>query len=206
MEIRELQASVRNEYGDGPARRLRKEGLVPAVLYGPRTETISLTVHSSDLLKLLRKKEESVFIKLVIDDQGKKIGKVSILKELQAEPVTGRFYHADFCEINVDDKLVFDIPLHFTGKPLGVEDGGNFQHLKRELKVSCLPSTLPPFIEVDVSGLRIGDAIKVQNINVADGITVLDPEDMPIAVVTAPRAALEPEKEDEPKPSPAGKE
>jgi large subunit ribosomal protein L25 len=206
MEIRELHARVRNEYGDGPARRLRKEGLVPAVLYGPRTETVPLTINSSDLMKLLRKKEDNVFIQLVIDDQGKKIGKISILKELQTEPVTGRFYHADFCEINVDDKLVFDIPLHFTGKPLGVEDGGNFQHVKRELKVSCLPSTLPPFIEVDVSGLRIGDAIKVQNINLADGITVLDPEDMVIAVITAPKAVIEAEKEDEPKLPAEGKE
>lgn len=207
MEASNLRACIRNECGDGPARRLRKEGRVPAVLYGPRTETMLLSVNSSDLMKLLRKKEENVFIRLVIDDQQEKMEKLSILKELQTEPVTGIFYHADFCEISVGDEFVFDIPLHFIGTPAGIEEGGNFQHLKRELKVSCLPAKLPPFVEVNVSELRIGDALKVHDIKLADGLTVIDHGDLLIATVTAPRAVVsETEKEDEPKPSAEEKE
>ncbi|MDI6776632.1 MAG: 50S ribosomal protein L25/general stress protein Ctc [Syntrophales bacterium] len=206
MKASELRACIRKESGKGPARRLKREGLIPAVFYGPRTETMLLSINSSALLKLIREKEENVFIKLVIDDQDRKMEKFSVLKELQTNPITGRFYHADFCEISMDDKLVFDIPLHFIGKPVGIEEGGNFQHLKRELKVSCLPAVLPAFIEVDVSGLRIGDAIKVRDIKPVDGVTILDPEDAVIAMVTAPRVVAETEKEDESKSSAEEKE
>jgi len=206
MEASELKACIRNGCGNGPARRLRREGLVPAVFYGPRTETILLSINSSELMKLLREKEKDVFIKLIIDDQGRKREKFSVLREIQTNPMTGRFYHADFYEVSSDDKLVFDISLHFIGKPVGIEEGGNFQHLKRELKVLCLPAILPAFIEVNVSELHIGDAIKVQDIKSVDGVTVLDPEDMVIAMVTALKVVSETEKEDESKSSAEEKE
>jgi len=206
MEASELKVCIRNGCGNGPARRLRKEGLVPAVLYGPRTETMLLSVNSSELMKLLREKGKDVFIKLIIDDQGWKGEKFSVLREIQTNPITGRFYHADFYEVSRDDKLVFDISLHFIGKPVGIEEGGNVQHLKRELKVSCLPAILPAFIEVNVSELHIGEAIKVRDIKSVDGVTVLDPEDMAIAMVTAPKIVSETEKEDESKSSAEEKE
>lgn len=208
MEASELRACIRKESGKGPARRLRRGELMPAVFYGPQTETMLLSINSSELLKLIREKGENVFIKLVIDDEGEKREKFSFVKELQTNPTTGRFYHADFCEISMTDKLVFEIPLHFTGKPAGVEEGGNLQHLKRELKVSCLPTILPKLIEVDVSGLRIGDAIRVRDIKLVDGITVLDPEDAVIAMVTAPKVVTETEveKEEESESPPGEKE
>lgn len=102
METTELKACIRKESGKGPARRLREKGLIPAVFYGPQTETLLLSINSSDLLKLLR--EGNKFIRLVIDDEGRKMEKFSVLKELQTNPVTGRFYHADFCEIS--DKII----------------------------------------------------------------------------------------------------
>ena len=204
METGELRACIRKESGKGPARRLREKGLVPAVFYGPRTETVPLSINSSDLLKLLR--GGHTFIKLVIDDERRKMEKFSVLKELQTNPVTGRFFHADFCEINMADAFVFEIPIHFTGKPVGVEEEGNLQHLKRELKVSCLPAVLPEFIEVDVSGLHIGDAMRVQGIKLVDGVTVLDPGDAVIATVTAPKCVTEVEKEEESELPPEKKE
>ncbi len=182
MEASELKAFTRNESGKGPARRFRKKGLIPAVFYGRDEETVHLSVNATDLQKVLQKKRENVFIKLLIEGE-KTMTKLSLIKELQIEPTSRRFYHADFYEVRMDHKLTLDVPLRFVGIPVGVQNGGELQHLKRDLKVSCLPSVLPDFIEIDVAGLEIGDSIKVQDIRVPEGIAVLDPGDVGVAMV-----------------------
>jgi large subunit ribosomal protein L25 len=192
MEISELKASVRQERGKGPARRLRSKGFVPAIFYTPRAESTSLAVSAVDLLNLLKKKEENVFIKLIIADKDKPLEKITQIKEVQIEPVSGKPLHADFYEIALDQKLHFEIPIHFTGTAVGVaEEGGELLHLKRDLKVSCLPMKLPEFIELNVSVLRIGDSIKVADLNLDEDITVLDHGDTAIATVVAPRISAE---------------
>jgi large subunit ribosomal protein L25 len=188
MEATELKASIRKESGKGPARRFRKEGLIPAVFYGRGEEAILLSVNAADLLKIIKVKKENIFIKLLIDGE-KRLEKLSLIKELQIEPVSRRFYHADFYEIRMDQKLTIDVPLHFVGAPIGIQNGGELQHLKRELKVSCLPSVLPEFIDIDVSGLDIGNSIKVQDIIVPEGIEVLDPGDVGVAMVAFVRVS-----------------
>jgi len=182
MEAIELKACVRKETGKGPARRFRQEGLIPAVFYGRGEEAIPLSVNATDLLKIIKTKKENIFIKLLIEGE-KPLEKLSLIKELQIEPVSRRFRHADFYEIRMDHKLTIDIPFRFVGDPIGVQNGGELQHLKRELKVSCLPSVLPDFIDVDVSGLDIGSSIKIQDIKVPDGVEVLDPGDVGVAMV-----------------------
>jgi large subunit ribosomal protein L25 len=190
MEITELKASVRSQAGKGSSRRLRREGFIPAVFYGVKTESILLAVKASEMTKLLKDKEENVFIKLIISN-GHNFEKLSMIKELQTDPLTKRLFHADFYEIRMDQMITFDIPIHFAGIPIGVDNGGELHHLKRELKVSCLPTILPDFIEIDVSSLNIGDSIKVQDIKVTDGILVLDPEDAAIAAVATTKASKE---------------
>ncbi len=189
MEAIALNALIRKETGKGPARRLRMAGGVPAVFYGPCTEAMLLSVNASDLLKLLKKREENVFIRLIIDDGGKQDEKMSIVKEVQFEPVSRRFYHADFYEISMDRPFTFDVPLHFKGAPAGVGNGGELQHVKRELKVSCIPTKLPDFIEIDISGLNIGDHFRVSDVVGMDDLTLLDAGVVVIASVSAPKAA-----------------
>ena len=183
MEATELKACIRKESGKGPARRFRKEGLIPAVFYGRGEEAIPLSVNAVDLLKIIKAKKENIFIKLLIEGQ-ERLEKLTMIKELQIEPVSRRFYHADFYEIRMDHKLTVDIPLRFVGTPIGVENGGELQHLKRDMKVSCLPSALPAYIDVDVSGLDIGSSIKIQDLQVPGGVEVLDPGDVSVAIVT----------------------
>jgi large subunit ribosomal protein L25 len=182
MEATELKAFTRKETGKGPARRFRMKGSIPAVFYGRGEEAIPLTVNADELLKVIRAKKENIFIKLMIEGE-KQLEKLSLIKELQIEPVSRRFYHVDFYEIRMDHKLTLDVPIHFAGIPVGVTNGGELQHLKRDLKICCLPSVLPDFIEIDVSGLEIGDSIKVQDIPVPEGIAVLDPGDVGVAMV-----------------------
>jgi len=189
MEATELKAFTRNESGKGPARRFRKKGLIPAVFYGRDEETVHLSVNATDLQKILQKKRENVFIKLLIEGE-KTMAKLSLIKELQIEPVSRRFYHADFYEVRMDHKLTLDVPLRFVGIPVGVQNGGELQHLKRDLKVSCLPSVLPDFIEIDVVGLEIGDSIKVKDIRVPEGIAVLDPGDVGVAMVAMVKVSV----------------
>ncbi len=188
MEINELNALVRKESGKGPARRLRRAGRIPAVLYGPGVEAIPLSISTTDLLNL-RKKEEQAFIKLIIEDQEKKSERLSVLKELQVEPLSRRYVHADFYEISMDHAFTFDVPLHFTGHPQGVEDGGELHFLKRDLKVSGFPGMLPESINLDISGLKIGDSLRVQDLSPIDGVTTLDHEDTVLVTVSATKEA-----------------
>jgi large subunit ribosomal protein L25 len=186
MEVTDLAAEVRKEQKKGPARRLRQKGFVPAIFYGHSAENILLAVKNDALLKLHKDKKDHAFIKLIIDDGGaKKLEKLSLIKELQVQPLTGKFYHADFYEIDMKRKLTFDVSLSFTGKAIGVENGGELQHIKRQVTVSCLPAHLPDHIEIDVAALDIGDSIKVKEMKLPDGITVLDPADAAVVAVAA---------------------
>lgn len=185
MEVTDLAVQVRKEQKKGPARRLRQKGFIPAIFYGRSIENILLAVKSDELLKLHKDKKDHAFIKLIIDDGGKKIEKLSLIKELQVQPLTGKFYHADFYEVDMKAKLTMDVDLKFVGKSIGVENGGELQHIKRVVKVSCLPDNLPDHIKVDVSSLDIGDSIKIKELKLADGITVLDAADAAVVAVAA---------------------
>jgi large subunit ribosomal protein L25 len=189
MEATELKACIRTESGKGPARRFREKGLIPAVFYGRGQDAILLSVNAADLLKIIKEKKKNIFINLIIEGN-ERLEKLSLMKELQIEPVSRRFYHADFYEIRMDRKLTIDIPLRFVGIPVGVVNGGELQHLKRDLKVTCLPSDLPDYIDLDVSGLDIGNSIKVQDIKVPDGMEVLDPADVGVAMVAVVKVSV----------------
>ncbi len=194
MEAIELNATTRKQSGKGPSRRFRMEGLIPAVVYGRGKSAVPITIEESKLQKIIREKKEKHFIKLTIDGN-KQNEKISILKELQYKPVGGRLYHADFYEISMDQKLTVDIPLNFMGIPVGVTKGGELQHLKRELKISCLPTDLPDHIDIDISGLEIGGSLKVKDIPLPQGISVIDHGDVGIAIVYEVKVAAAPETE-----------
>ena len=197
MEVTDLAAQVRKEQKKGPARRLRQKGFVPAIFYGRSAENILLVVKNDELVKLYKDKKNHAFIKLIIDDgDSKKIEKLSLIKELQVQPLTGKFYHADFYEVDIQRKLTVDVSLRFIGKAIGVENGGELQHIRREVKVSCLPLNLPDHIDVDVTNLDIGDSLKIRDLKVAEEITILDRPDAAVAAVAVIKVAKEPVKEE----------
>ena len=189
MEVTDLAAQVRKEQKKGPARRLRQSGYVPAIFYGRSAEHILLAVKNDALVKIHKDKKDHAFIKLIIDDGKEKIEKLSLIKELQVQPLTGKFYHADFYEVDMKHKLTVDVSLRFVGKPVGVDNGGELQHIKREVKVSCLPADLPDHIDVDVAGLDIGDSMKIKELTIPQGITILDSPDSAVAAVAVIKIA-----------------
>jgi large subunit ribosomal protein L25 len=187
-----LNAHVRNTRGKGAARKLRRDKLVPAVFYGPKAAATMLSVSYSDLQAIIKSTtSENIILQLRIEsDKGSETHSV-ILKELQTDPIKPVYYHADFYEIAMDKELALNIALHLVGSPIGVTKGGVLQHVKRDLQVSCLPADMVESIEVDVSGLDMGDAVHVKDIVLPKGIRTLEEQDETVAVVAAPHVAAE---------------
>ena len=189
-----LAARIRDEKGKQAAKKLRRENKIPAVFYGPSAASLMLTVGTHELDMIMKKKTgENVIIGLQIESDKGTESRTVILKELHFDPVKSSYLHADFYEISMDKELTLDIALHFVNTPRGVTNGGMLQPIRREITVSCLPDKLVDFIEVDVSGLDIGQSLHIKEIVLPDGIkTTLDP-DLTVATVMAPTvAAAEP--------------
>lgn len=173
MERRELAVKTRSATGKGVARKLRAEGLIPAVFYGHKSESMALSVNPTELKKIVTSESgRNTLITLKID--GKK-DRVAMLKDLQLSPLKREYLHADLYEVLMDEKITSKIPIHFVGKAVGVKEGGIEQHLRRELDIRCLPGDLPDFIEADVTNLAVGDSIHVKDLVLPEGIEVLDP-------------------------------
>ena len=198
MKTVTLNARMRNDLGKGASRRLRMEGMVPAVFYGYQTEPVTLTVNAPDLIKIIRQeKTESLFVKLAISDGDTLSEKLSIVKDYQANTVKKSLFHADFYEIRMDRELTIELPIILSGQPVGIVLGGEMVQLRRGLKISALPSVIPEAVELNISGLNIGDILKVGDVTLGDGIAVLDPADGVIVTVMAKRKIVEVEAKEE---------
>jgi len=187
-----LSANVKEENGKGAANKLRRNKQIPAVLYGPNTSPVMLSVNEFDLKTVLKSATgENIVLGLQIDTGKGSETKNVILKELQSDPIKPIYYHADFYEISMDRELTFNIPIHLVNTPVGVADGGILQHVKREVSVSCLPGNLVDYLEVDVSGLVIGGSIHVKEVLFPEGIRSLEDAETILAVMNAPAAVVE---------------
>jgi large subunit ribosomal protein L25 len=187
MEQIQLEAFVRNQSGKGPARSLRRAGNVPAVFYGPETQPRLLYIRKLDLEKIFKKQpRENIFFQLQIKGGEQELSKTAMLKELQRDPVTRAYLHTDFYEISLTKKLDVEVAIRVVGKSPGVEKGGILQEVSRTLEIHCLPADIPHYIEVDVSSLDIGDAIHVQELQLAPGIKVLTDPQVTIVNVVPP--------------------
>ena len=199
MELFDLKATQRNTVGKSPARALRRQGLIPAILYGPKRESLSLTVSPMDLDKIYKTSgTEQVIIKLIIEN-GVTQNATVLVKEVQTSPVSRQYLHIDFLEISLDEEIVVRVPVEVTGKSKGVERGGFLQLVRHELEVSCLPVDMPDKIEVDIADLDIGDAVHVEDIALDDRIKMLSEPGHTVLTVVAPAVEEEelPEEEEE---------
>ena len=182
MEHFELNATVRKTTGNSPARELRRGGQIPAVFYGPQTEPVLLAVNTREFEQILKKGNiGSIILNLVIQN-GQKITKTAMIKELQSHPVSGNFLHIDFYEIDMKRKINVMIPVVTTGTCKGIEFGGMLQIVRREIEVLCMPGDIPEPIEIDISDLDIGDSVHIEDIPLADNIEL--PTDLNFTVVT----------------------
>ena len=197
MEKIELQATVRTSVGNGPARVLRRAGHIPAVLYGRRTEPILLSVNTKDFEQILKKGSFGQFILTLVIQNGKKLTKPAMIKELQTHPVSGNLIHIDFYEVDMKRKIKVMVPVVATGKSVGVEEGGLLNIVRRELEVFCLPGDIPESIEIDITALAIGDSIHLEDVPLGENVEVATDVNYTVVTVLSPKVEEEPVEEEE---------
>lgn len=185
MEAVEITIERRTDKGKGVAHRLRRSGVVPGIFYGPKRSTVQINVNAGEFERKLLHLEGSHLIRLLHGGSDAELhDKMALLREMQLHPVTGAVLHADFYEVDLTERLVVSVPLHFVGKPAGVILGGILQPILREIEVECLPTEIPEFVEVDVSPLGIHEALHVTDLTLPTGVSpVGDPTRTVVTVV-----------------------
>jgi len=197
LEQIELKANVRKTTGNGPARVLRRDGRIPAVLYGPETEAVLLSVNIGDFEEVLKKgKISQVLLNLVIQN-GKTFSKSVIIKELQTHPVSQDFLHIDFYEIDMKRKIKVNIPVVTKGKSKGIELGGVLQIIRHELEVLCFPGDIPEEIVIDITDLDMGDSVHVEEIPLEGDMEIQADVNYTVLTVLTPKVEEEEVEEEE---------
>ncbi len=188
MERPVLSAEIREKTKKGVARKLRASGMIPAIFYGPRTQTIPLMLNPIELSKALHTEAgENVLIDLEIQNADKPGRKVVMLKDLQIDPLARRILHADFYEVAMDEMVTVEVPIHLVGKSEGVKLGGILEQVRRTIEVQCLPGDIPKGVDVDVTALMIGDSIHVRDLHL-ENTKILSDMGMTVVTVVPPAA------------------
>jgi large subunit ribosomal protein L25 len=185
METLVLEVVKREGKGTGLARRNRREGRMPAILYGAGKDAISVSVDSHDFDRRIAHLEGTHLLHLKSSDADLNDQKV-LVREVQLHPVTGAPLHADFHAVRLDQALEVHVPLHFEGKAPGVTLGGILQPVLREIPVLCLPTAIPESISVDVSSLQIHDSIHVSDLQFPEGVSPAIDLGEPVVTVVPP--------------------
>lgn len=191
----EVNAQPRTGTGTGASRRLRRTGLVPAIVYGAHQDPEMVSVSHNELLKHL---EHEAFYSHVLDLKvGDEVTKV-VLKDMQRHPAKPFILHVDFLRVSQDEKLKMMVPLHFVNedKCKGVKLGGVVSHTLTEVEIVCLPKDLPEFIAVDMSEMEIGSIVHLSELVLPEGVTLAhapDPDE-PVVVIHGARGGEEAEE------------
>jgi len=188
MEEIFLDAEPRQEIGKSKVKDLRKEGFIPAVVYSDGKESLPIKVSHKQLLQLIHQHRlESTVINLKVKDDKKQKARSCLIKEIQYDPVSDDIVHVDFNQISLTKAIKINVPVTAKGEPIGVkQEGGSVEHILWEIEVECLPMDIPKGIEVDVSQLKIGDAIHIKDITFPANVKVLNNPEAIVLSVAAP--------------------
>ena len=183
-----LTAEPRSAKGMGPAGRIRKEGLVPAVVYGLGEEAVSVTVPERELRHILAGESGSnTLITLKVGGNSQ----MTLARQIQRHPIKGNVTHVDFVRVRADQTIQAEIPVHLTGESEGAGRGGVLEQMIHTLTIEALPGDIPSSIEHDVTALEIGDQARVADLAIPAGVTVLQEAEEIVVQVSAPRVAEE---------------
>src|ERR1041384_7319682 len=169
-----LEVQPREATGSRATRRLRREGLIPGVLYGRGTEPSSISIPERELRKALTGAGGMNAILDVVLDGG--AAHPSILKDYQHDPLRGKVIHVDLVEVRLDQAITATVPIHLVGAEdsPGVREGGALSQVAREVNVEALPMEVPEHIDLDVSVMEMGDALRVSDVSAPEGVTLVD--------------------------------
>jgi large subunit ribosomal protein L25 len=196
-ERMKLEVKEREGRGSADSRRLRKQGLVPGVLYGRGKPPHPFCVPERELRRALSGESGLHAILDVVLD-GQTTTHPSVLKDYQQEVPSGRLAHIDLHEVRLDQPIQATVAVDLIGEAAGVKEGGVLSQVSRDLRVEALPLEIPDHLELDVSGMAIGDTLRLVDLPPMEGVTYLDdPEETVLATVTTPTVIVEPEPEEE---------
>ncbi|MGH8274267.1 MAG: 50S ribosomal protein L25/general stress protein Ctc [Gammaproteobacteria bacterium] len=197
-----LNAELREDAGKGASRRLRRQGKLPAVLYGGSGKALALTLDHNELMQNL--KHEAFHSRILTVTVGRK-KEQAILKDIQRHATRNEVMHLDLQRVAAEQEIRMEVPLHFAGAEAspGVKEGGVFSRSVVEVEIECLPKNLPEYLELDVSALDIGDSLHLSDIPLPDGVVIValahddaHEHDVTVAAVHHPRVTEEEEPEE----------
>lgn len=185
MDQTTLHAQVRESTGKGIARRLRAQKKIPAILYGPHLEQPMCIAVDPKALRaaVAGPRKLNTLLTLDMGEAGKR---VALLKDYQKHPVTGELLHADFYDVRLDKPIRVSVPVVLEGRPEGVTQGGLLQQTRRSLTVECLPDAIPEKIVIDVTSMKLGEALHVADVQPPEGVRIVYVVNFTVAVVVAP--------------------
>jgi large subunit ribosomal protein L25 len=194
-----MTAALREDFGKGPARRLRQSGYAPAILYGRKAEPIALAMERKTLTRnLLRLHGHNVVVTLDIEGEEVKKKHHVLVKEIQTDPVTDTILHVDFLEIDLDSEIVLNVPVLYTGTAKGVDMGGILNIMEYTVRIKGLPLAIPDEIKVDVTPLDVtSHGITCGDLEIPANVTLEEEPDKVCVSVVAPKAVAEEEVEEE---------
>src|SRR5215470_14759435 len=180
-----VQAKPREGAGKGPARRLRAQGLIPAVVYGRHSKAAQhIAVNPLEIKQAVSAPARlNTLIQLKLDGQGERL---VLLKDFQLDPVSRQMLHADFLEVQEGERVKVNVPIVLVGKAVGVLAGGILSQARRQIEVMALPTAIPDKIEVDVSHLKMAQALHINDVKLPEGIAVRTTVNFTVAVVSVP--------------------
>jgi len=190
-----IKVEKREIFGKNASRRLRREGMIPAILYGGGSSNVPLTLKKQDVFMILRSDTgENTVFQVSFDSEIRDV----MIKELQRDPVTDEILHADFVHIAMDKAIRVSVPLVSVGEAVGVKtEGGFVDFITRELEVECLPKNIPEHIEIDISGLHLRHSLKAEDITLPEGVKLITSSDTILVLIEAPLKEEEIEVEEE---------
>jgi large subunit ribosomal protein L25 len=192
-----LTIEIRTEGGKGVARRLRRDGRIPGVLYGSELAATSISLDPAELNELIRTSHAGVNTLIDLTGASEVAGRTVLVKELQRSPVRGDLIHADLYEVDPNARIRVSVPIHLRGTAEGVTMGGLIDHSLRVVELDCLPRAIPDEILVDVSDLDIGDSVHVSDLALPEGVELVTHGELSVVSVVAPKAEEEPTVDEE---------
>jgi large subunit ribosomal protein L25 len=185
-----LEVTRRESTGKEQAKKLRRDGKVPAVVYGGHKDPVAITVDRKAVSELVTKSEHGVRSVFLLKMAGTDQQRHAMIKEITIDPISRRMKHIDFVRVVMDEKIKVTVPVHISGTAIGVKEGGLLDFQVREVHIECLPTAIPDAIEVDVSPLGSHDYYRVKDLKLPEGARVLDDPERVVVGVTHARAEV----------------
>lgn len=190
-----LRAQSGREPGSRHSRRLRRQGRIPAIVYGRGIDPIPVDVDAHDLHVALHTEAGTNAI-IELEVEGAKT-LTTMARMIERHPFRNEYRHVDFVTVDLTEKVVAEVAIHFEGTPAGVTEGGVFSPSRTHVLVEVLPTEIPAFLELDVSEVQVGEALRIEDLPVIEGVTYTEDPETVVMSVTTPAAEIEEEPEEE---------